>query len=67
MNHLHICKICEKEFIGGADFERHMELVHFNSDTLQTEKEFEKFNRIEKDNTRQDFIKRYLLRKRYDV
>ena len=42
--HVDICDVCEIEFIGGAEFERHGELVPLYLDIFLTltEKEFEK-------------------------
>ena len=72
VKHVHICEVCEYEFIGDAEFERHKKLVHLNSDTVLTEKEFDELNDSEKEDIRcgpdsprrQEFTKRYLLRKR---
>ena len=69
---VHICEVCEYEFIGDAEFERHKKLVHLNSDTVLTEKEFDELNDSDKEDIRcgpdsprrQEFTKRYLLRKR---
>ena len=72
MKHVHIYEVCEYEFIGDAKFERYKKLVHLNSDTVLTKKEFDELNDSEKEDIRcgpdsprrQEFTKRYLLRKR---
>ena len=71
---MHKCDICgdEFEYIGDAEIERHKNLVHYCAENILTEKEFEELTVSDKDNIRfgpdtprkEDFMKRYKLRKR---
>ena len=71
VKHAHSCEICEYDFTGDFGFLRHKKLVHFNSDTLLTEKSLmnwmiskRKDIRYGPDSPRrQDFMERYQLRK----
>ena len=73
VKHVHNCEICEYEFIGDAEFEGHKKLVHINSNKILTEQEFDELNGVEQEDVRygrdtprrQDFMKRYILRKIY--
>ena len=70
VKHVHNCDVCDDEFIGDTTFEKHNRLVHLNSDTLLSEKEFEELDEFEQQDIscgpdtprKRDFMKR--LRKR---
>ena len=74
VKHVHKCDICGDKFehIGDAEIERHKNLVHHCAENILTEKELEELTDSDKDNIRfgpdtprkEDFIKRYKLRKR---
>jgi hypothetical protein len=74
VKHVHKCDICgdEFEYIGDAEIKRHKNLVHHCAENILTEKEFEELTVSDQDNIRfgpdtprkEDFMKRYKLRKR---
>ena len=63
---MHICEVCEDEFVGDTNFEKHKKLVHFNYNTILSEKEFEELDEYEQQDGRcgpdtprkKDFIER---------
>ena len=38
VKHVHNCEVCEDEFVGDTNFEKHKKLVHLHSDILISEK-----------------------------
>ena len=49
VKHVHTCDICEDEYIGDAEFDRHNNIVHHSAEVILTKKEFEELTDCEKE------------------